>query len=103
MKEASVSSPQSPVASGFRSYQIIHEPASTPIGDELVTYELKRDPKGRLQGADVTFVGHRAARPSVLGQGRNHYFSRVFPRSRLRRGHRRRLPTFILWLYLAAA
>ncbi|MCG2576578.1 DUF1294 domain-containing protein [Dechloromonas sp. XY25] len=38
-----------------------------PVGDEIVTYELARDPKGRLQAAAVEFVrgtGRRNARPA---------------------------------------
>jgi len=31
-----------------------------PVGDELVTYELKVDAKGRTQAEDVAFVGERA-------------------------------------------
>jgi uncharacterized membrane protein YsdA (DUF1294 family)/cold shock CspA family protein len=30
-----------------------------PVGDELVTYELTTDARGRSQGVDVTFVGDR--------------------------------------------
>ena len=39
-----------------------------PVGNELVTYELTHDAKGRLQANSVAFVGKRAtpARPSGL-------------------------------------
>ncbi len=30
-----------------------------PVGSEIVTYELKRDPKGRLQGVNVAYPGER--------------------------------------------
>jgi uncharacterized membrane protein YsdA (DUF1294 family)/cold shock CspA family protein len=34
--------------------------ARRPVGNELVTFDLTRDPKGRLQGVDVRFSGGRA-------------------------------------------
>ena len=34
--------------------------ARRPVGNELVTYALKKDRKGRLQGVDVRFSGQRA-------------------------------------------
>jgi uncharacterized membrane protein YsdA (DUF1294 family)/cold shock CspA family protein len=42
-----------------------------PVGNELVTYELTSDARGRPQGIDVAFVGDRAAAPSrtVPGPG----------------------------------
>src|SRR5665647_1031301 len=40
-----------------------------PIGNEIVTYELKTDAKGRAQAASVAFIGERA--PSVTSSGRS--------------------------------
>ncbi|MHB1116849.1 DUF1294 domain-containing protein [Sideroxydans sp.] len=41
-----------------------------PVGDELVTYELKVDAKGRAQAENVAFVGERA-QPSSSPERRN--------------------------------
>ncbi|WP_241673242.1 DUF1294 domain-containing protein [Lacisediminimonas profundi] len=38
-----------------------------PVGSELVTYELKTDPKGREQAHSVAFVGERSAAASASG------------------------------------
>ncbi len=40
-----------------------------PIGNEIVTYELKTDAKGRAQADSVAFIGERA--PSVTSSGRS--------------------------------
>jgi uncharacterized membrane protein YsdA (DUF1294 family)/cold shock CspA family protein len=40
-----------------------------PIGDELVTYELGIDSKGRPQGENVAFVGDSASHVSTAGPG----------------------------------
>lgn len=43
-----------------------------PEGNELVTYELSVDDKGRSQAKAVAFVGERAAMPKA--SGRSHFF-----------------------------
>ncbi len=40
-----------------------------PVGNELVTYELKIDSKGRLQGENVAFLGDRSPQASTPGPG----------------------------------
>lgn len=40
-----------------------------PVGNELVTYELKIDSKGRPQGENVVFVGDRTPQASTPGPG----------------------------------
>lgn len=40
-----------------------------PAGNEIVTYELKRDAKGRPQAESVAFVGKRVAPASPSGRG----------------------------------
>ena len=75
-----------------------------PIGDELVTYELKRDPKGRLQGANVTFSGDRAVRASAPGPGaKSLLFAGTFLVLMSVAVIAGKLPTFILWLYLVGS
>jgi len=41
-----------------------------PSGDELVTYELAQDGKGRAQAKVVAYVGERAPRPVANGRSR---------------------------------
>lgn len=43
--------------------------ARRPAGNELVTYALKRDSKGRLQGVNVRYSGERARRRAARGPG----------------------------------
>lgn len=38
-----------------------------PVGNEIVTYELSRDARGRRQGANVAFSGDRPGRDSRTG------------------------------------
>lgn len=40
-----------------------------PVGKDLVTYELKRDTKGRLQGVKVAYSGDQAPRSSTGKRG----------------------------------
>jgi uncharacterized membrane protein YsdA (DUF1294 family)/cold shock CspA family protein len=40
-----------------------------PVGDELVTYELTADARGRPQGANVAFVGERLPTPRADAPG----------------------------------
>jgi uncharacterized membrane protein YsdA (DUF1294 family)/cold shock CspA family protein len=40
-----------------------------PVGNELVTYELNVDSKGRRQGENVAFVGDRTPQASTPGPG----------------------------------
>lgn len=61
-----------PMAGGERVFVHIKSFATRrrrPAGDELVTYILKRDRNGRLQGANVKFSGEKAGRMSMPGPG----------------------------------
>jgi uncharacterized membrane protein YsdA (DUF1294 family)/cold shock CspA family protein len=40
-----------------------------PVGNELVTYELTFDARGRPQGADISFVGDRPVSPPTIAPG----------------------------------
>lgn len=40
-----------------------------PVGNELVTYELTSDARGRAQGVDIAFVGDRAFSPPTTAPG----------------------------------
>jgi len=96
-----------PIAGGERVFVHIKSFASRhrrPIGDELVTYELNRDPKGRLQGANVTFSGERAVRASAPGPGaKSLLFAATFLVAISAAVIAGRLPTFVLWLYLVGS
>ena len=75
-----------------------------PIGDELVTYELKRDPKGRLQGANVTFSGDHAVRASPPGPGaKSLLFAVAFLVVVSGTVIAGKLPDFVLWLYFVGS
>jgi len=41
-----------------------------PLGEELVTYELAQDGKGRAQARSVAYVGERVPRPAATGRSR---------------------------------
>jgi uncharacterized membrane protein YsdA (DUF1294 family)/cold shock CspA family protein len=61
-----------PIAPGERVFVHIKSFANRtrrPVGNELVTYDVKTDPKGQLRGANVRFSGEAARRPSVPGPG----------------------------------
>jgi len=40
-----------------------------PVGNELVTYELTSDARGRPQGANIAFVGDRQTPPPTIAPG----------------------------------
>ena len=40
-----------------------------PVGNELVTYELTSDTRGRPQGANIAFVGDRQTSPPTIAPG----------------------------------
>ena len=71
-----------------------------PLGDELVTYELKRDPKGRLQGVNVAVSGDKAPRASSPEPGAKSLLLAatliVFISAAVIVG---RLPVLVFWLY----
>ncbi|HVJ31261.1 MAG TPA: cold shock and DUF1294 domain-containing protein [Gammaproteobacteria bacterium] len=96
-----------PIAGGERVF--VHIKSFTrrhrrPIGGELVTYELKRDGKGRPQGANVTFSGDGAVRDSAPGPGATSlFFAGTFLVLMSVAVIAGKLPIFILWLYLVGS
>jgi uncharacterized membrane protein YsdA (DUF1294 family)/cold shock CspA family protein len=75
-----------------------------PVGNETVTYELKRDAKGRARAERVAFVGERAA--SATSPNRTNASLvlaaafLVFVTGSMLAG---KLPPAVLWLYLGAS
>lgn len=75
-----------------------------PVGDEIVTYELKVDTKGRAQAMNVAFVGKRAS-SNISTDRRNTPLVLVatfliFVTASAFVG---KLPFAVLWLYLAGS
>ncbi len=75
-----------------------------PVGNELVTYELTHDTKGRPQANSVAFVGKRVAPASPSGQANAPLISTaaflVFVAASVFAG---KLPIAVVWVYLAAS
>ncbi len=81
-----------------------------PVGNELVTYELTHDAKGRLQANSVAFVGKRATPASPSGQATPLLLAKapliltaaflVFVAGSAFTG---KLPIAVVWVYLAAS
>lgn len=79
-----------------------------PVGNELVTYELTHDTKGRPQANRVAFVGKRARPASPSGQATPLVFAKgsliaaflVFVAGSVFAG---KLPIAVMWIYLAAS
>ncbi|MDZ7593608.1 MAG: cold shock and DUF1294 domain-containing protein [Thiobacillus sp.] len=81
-----------------------------PVGNELVTYELTHDTKGRPQAHNVAFVGKRVTPASPSGQATPLVFAKaplvftaaflVFVAGSIFAGE---LPIAVVWLYLAAS
>lgn len=72
-----------------------------PVGNEIVTYELKIDPKGRAQADAVAFVGERA--PSEISPERRKTFlilPAIFLAFVAISVFAGELPFEVLWLYL---
>jgi uncharacterized membrane protein YsdA (DUF1294 family)/cold shock CspA family protein len=71
-----------------------------PVAEDLVTYELKRDPRGRLQGVNVTFAGARALRAtSPVPGAKSLLFAATFLVAVSVAVFAGALPVFVLWLY----
>jgi uncharacterized membrane protein YsdA (DUF1294 family)/cold shock CspA family protein len=75
-----------------------------PVGNEIVTYELKVDAKGRVQAENVAFVGERA--PSNISPERSN-ISLILSASFLifvaASAFVGKLPFAVLWLYLVGS
>ena len=75
-----------------------------PAGDELVTYQLTTDPKGRVRAENVFFVGDRSAMVASSGGGAiSLTFATLFVVSVVAAVLVGKLPWMILGLYLAAS
>jgi uncharacterized membrane protein YsdA (DUF1294 family)/cold shock CspA family protein len=71
-----------------------------PLTDDLVTFELTHDPRGRPQGVNVTFAGDRVLRvPSPVPRAKSLLFAVTFLVSVSVAVIAGRLPVFVLWLY----
>ena len=75
-----------------------------PVGNELVTYELTYDTKGRPQANSVAFVGKRVAPASPSGQANAPLILTaaflVFVAGSVFAG---KLPIAVVWIYLGAS
>jgi uncharacterized membrane protein YsdA (DUF1294 family)/cold shock CspA family protein len=81
-----------------------------PVGNEIVTYELAHDTKGRPQANSVALVGKRATAASPSGQATPLVFAKapliltaaflVFVAGSVFAGM---LPIAVVWIYLAAS
>lgn len=75
-----------------------------PLGNEIVTYELKTDARGRAKAEIVAFVGERV--PSVTSSGRSNIpllFSAAFIFILTGSVSAGKLPFAIFWLYVVAS
>ena len=75
-----------------------------PVGNEIVTYELTHDAKGRPQASGVAFVGRRVTAASPSGQANAPIILTaaflVFVAGSAFAG---KLPVAVVWIYLAAS
>lgn len=75
-----------------------------PVGNEIVTYELGHDPKGRPQAGKVSFVLKQAASASPSGKGNiSLMFAAAFLALVAGASVTGRLPVEVVWFYLAAS
>ncbi|MEW5789631.1 MAG: cold shock and DUF1294 domain-containing protein [Pseudomonadota bacterium] len=75
-----------------------------PVGNELVTYELKVDGKGRAQAHGVAFVGEKAAQSTRTGRSNiPPLFAAGFVVAVSVAVFAGRLPGFVLLLYVVAS
>jgi uncharacterized membrane protein YsdA (DUF1294 family)/cold shock CspA family protein len=75
-----------------------------PVGDEIVTYELGHDPKGRPQAHNVAFVLGHASPATSSGKGTIPLMlTAVFVALVAGSAFTGRLPVEVAWLYLAAS
>jgi uncharacterized membrane protein YsdA (DUF1294 family)/cold shock CspA family protein len=74
-----------------------------PVGNELVTYELTHDAKGRAQANSVAFVGKRGAPASPSGQAAPLILTAAFLVFVAGSVFAGKLPMAVVWIYLAAS
>jgi uncharacterized membrane protein YsdA (DUF1294 family)/cold shock CspA family protein len=75
-----------------------------PAGNEIVTYELSHDAKGRPQAGSVAFVGRRVPQATASGSGRaTLVVSTGFVILVAGASLAGKMPVAVLWLYLAAS
>ena len=92
-----------PMSGGDRVFVHIKAFASRhrrPVADDLVTYELKHDPRGRPRGVNVSFAGDRAPRTTSRVPGaKSLLFAAIFLVSVSVAVFAGKLPVFVLWSY----
>jgi uncharacterized membrane protein YsdA (DUF1294 family)/cold shock CspA family protein len=75
-----------------------------PAGNEIVTYELSQDARGRPQAGSVAFVGRRVPQATPSGSGRASLMvSMGFVILVAGASLAGKMPVAVLWLYLAAS
>lgn len=75
-----------------------------PVGDEIVTYELETDTKGRVQAGSVSFIGERLSSPASGGRSNlSIIWTAAFLAFVTAAAFSGKLPIAILGLYLIAS
>lgn len=74
-----------------------------PVGNEIVTYELTHDAKGRPQANSVAFVGKRVTPTSPSGQATPLVLTATFLVFVTGSAFAGKLPIAVVWIYLAAS
>jgi uncharacterized membrane protein YsdA (DUF1294 family)/cold shock CspA family protein len=74
-----------------------------PVGNELVTYELAHDTKGRPQANSITFVGKRVAPAGPSGQAAPLILTAAFLVFVAGSVFAGKLPIAVVWFYLVAS
>lgn len=74
-----------------------------PVGNEIVTYELTHDAKGRPQANSVAFVGKRVTPASPSGQATPLVLTATFLVFVAGSAFAGKLPIAVVWIYLAAS
>jgi uncharacterized membrane protein YsdA (DUF1294 family)/cold shock CspA family protein len=74
-----------------------------PVGNEIVTYELMHDAKGRPQANSVAFVGKRVTPTSPSGQATPLVLTATFLVFVAGSAFAGKLPIAVVWIYLAAS
>jgi uncharacterized membrane protein YsdA (DUF1294 family)/cold shock CspA family protein len=75
-----------------------------PVDQALVTYELNRDPRGRLQGANVRYSGEQVSSGRTSSNGSWALLAAGLFLAGLAAGTAlQALPAMVLWIYLTAS
>jgi uncharacterized membrane protein YsdA (DUF1294 family)/cold shock CspA family protein len=96
-----------PMAGGDRVFVHIKSFANRhrrPVADDLVTYELENDPRGRPQGVNVKFTDDRVTTaPSPVSSANSLLFAATFLVFVFVAVLVGKLPVVVLWLYSVAS